>query len=204
MSKYKHLLTSVIVLGGMCLAMAATAQQKTTKAPQPPKIKKIPPPPIMPPPPPRVVTYEDINPFDDLGVAFISDVSYIKTDTAFIVQQKNFEPNSTGTARLNIESKMYPANFTVDSLAEKDGRIELARTIFVNYQDGEFHYDGKYAGKSRKLIFVNSKDKKQTVFTIVWDTSKAGAKKKRIKALIEDSSKTTWKAGERMPISPSM
>lgn len=204
MNKYKQLLNSLIVLGGLCLTMAATAQQKTTKTPQPPKIKKIPPPPVMPPPPPRVISYEDINPFDDFDVAFISDVSYIKTDTAFIVQQKNFEPNSTNTARLNIENKMYPANFTVDSLAEKDGRIELARTIFVNYQDGEFHYDGKYPGKSRKLIFVNRKDKKQTVFTIIWDTSKAGAKKKRIKALIEDSTKTTWKAGERMPIYPSM
>lgn len=177
--------------------------KKPVKAP-------LPPPRITAPPPPKPIpSYQELqileeNPLEKLYVAFKTDPIYLKTDSAFIVQEMYFNPGGYGGARISINNAMYPASYTQDSLIAKDGIVVLAGFIETEYQDGEYHYDGKYPKKSKKIIFVNDKDKMETVFTIIWNTNKAEAKKTPIKSLIEDKTKRSWIVSEPLPVSPSM
>jgi hypothetical protein len=165
--------------------------------------------PVKAPSPPKLISSYSImqdlkDPLEQLYVAFKTDPIYLKTDSAFIVQEMYFNPNGFGGGRISINNAMYPANYTKDSLTAKAGNVVLAGSIETSYKDGKYHYDGKYPKKSKKIIFVNDKDKMETAFTIVWNISKAEAKKIPIKSLVEDKTKRSWKVSEPLPIYPSM
>lgn len=195
------------VLFILSAALSVTVQlqaqtKKQVKPPKPPVISPVPPPP-KPVPSFRETQELEENPLEKLFVAFKTDPIYLKTDSAFIVEEMYFNPSGYGRARLNIEHAMYPVNYTRDSLNAKEGEVVLARSTMVEYQDGVYHYNGKYPKQSKKIIFVRDQDKKQTIFTIVWNTNKAEAKKVPIKSLIEDKTKRSWKVTEPQPISPT-
>ncbi|MBE9602009.1 hypothetical protein [Pedobacter sp. MC2016-24] len=199
MYKVLFILSCALLVTGQLQAQS----KKPVKAPlPPPRIKVPPPPPIMP-------SWSELqeleeNPLEKLYVAFKTDPVYLKTDSAFIVQEIYFNPGGYGGGRININNAMYPANYTQDSLKAKEGYVVMARLIETEYRDGKYHYDGKYPKKSKKIIFIDDKDKKETIFTIVWNTNKAEAKKTPIKSLVEDKTKRLWKVTEPLPISPTM
>jgi hypothetical protein len=199
MCKALFILSCVLLTIGQLQAQ----NKKTVKAPvPPPRIK-------MPPPPKPIPSWSELqeleeNPLEKLYVAFKTDPTYLKTDSAFIVQEVYFNPGGYGMARININNTMYPANYTQDSLKAKEGYVVLARLIETQYRDGKYHYDGKYPKKSKKIIFIDDNDKKETIFTIVWNTNKAEFKKTPIKSLIEDKMKRSWKVTEPLPVSPTM
>ena len=110
--------------------------KKPVKAPLPPPPMNVPPPP-KPIPSYRELQELEVNPLEKLYVAFKTDPIYLKTDSAFIVQEMYFNPGGYG-ARISINNAMYPANYTQDSLLAKGGNVVLARSIETEYQDGKF------------------------------------------------------------------
>lgn len=165
------------------------AQQKTKLRPPPPM--DVPPPPKVEPPFAETQKLK-ADPLKEHVIAFWTDTLYLKTDSSFQSVQRNFSPSSLGAARLTKEVSYYPKRYTRDSLVEHGNRI-VAVTTETYFQDGEYRYNKKLPKESDRLIFTDKKTKQRTVFIINW---KGQGGDKKIASLIDESTKTKWKAGD--------
>jgi hypothetical protein len=181
----KNLFAIILVF----IALTPSYSQKKQKIP-PPIVRSVPPPPSLEPP------FEETqklkaDPLKEYVITFWTDTIYLKTDSSFQSVQRNFSPSGLGAARLTKEVSFYPKRYTRDSLVENGNRV-VAVTKETYSQDGEYLYNKKLPKESDRLIFTDKKTKQRTVFIINWE-GQGGDKK--IVSLIDESTKTNWKAG---------
>lgn len=163
--------------------------------------KIMPPPPALPPPPkpiPAVDEKMNTDPLEERVMTFWTDTLYTATDSSFQMEQSYFSPSGLGKARLAKAVYPYPKGYIKDSLIQNGNRV-LALTKEMYFQDGAYSYNKKPLQKSDKLIFVDDKTKRRTVFSIQW---KGEGTNRTIEGLVEEPGKTIWKPGEPPAFAP--
>lgn len=131
-----------------------------------------------------------IDPFTLGKIAFKSDTIYIKTDTAFQVEQWYFVPGKSNQAKITRDVTLYPKNFTVDSLAIKNGFRRTARLYTTYIYEGTYAYSPDIPNR---MTFIDNKKTQSFEFTI---SSTGLGKNRKIQSLKDNKTNAIWKSGE--------